>query len=217
MTPATSVTINKDIEGSDRKTVWFNSRFYRINLLWENGSLRIRDIHLFNEKLPSVYEKQKATSNECSFFTLPVVDGYLWSTAQQMAGLRLKTVIDGKEILLEGSDPVVTSPASGKLHVSWPLKTVAGTLLIDMDERQISMKVKSEKPLDWFMDLSVADKAKLPFTKIEAHQVNGKFEGMDYKVKAEKGSFIKSTQDEVFDVRPESNAIVLNLSGTAKH
>ncbi|HJP63689.1 MAG TPA: hypothetical protein VJ844_09620 [Mucilaginibacter sp.] len=217
ITPATSVTINKDIEGSDRKTVWFNSRFYRINLLWEKATLRIRDIHLFNEKLPSVYEKQKATSNECSFFTLPVVDGYLWSTAQQMAGLQLKAVIEGKEILLEGGDPVVTSPASGKLHISWPLKTVAGTLLIDMDERQISMKVKSEKPIDWFMDLSVADKAKLPFTKIETRKVSGKFESMDYKVEAEKGTFVKLNGDEVFNIRPENNAIVLNLSGTAKN
>jgi len=216
VTPATSVTINKDIEGSDRKTVWFNSRFYRVNLLWENGTLRVRDIHLFNEKLPSVYETKKATSNECSFFTLPVVDGYLWSTAQQMAGLRLKAMIDGKEILLEGGDPAVTSPAPGKLHISWPLKTVAGTLLIDLNEREISVKIKSGNPLNWFMSLSVADKAKLPFTKIETRKVSGRFESMDYEIKAEKGTFIKPKGEEVFNIRPESNAIVLDLSGTAK-
>jgi hypothetical protein len=49
VTPATAVTINNDVEGSDLKTVWFNSRYYRANLLWQNGNLRIRDIHLFNE------------------------------------------------------------------------------------------------------------------------------------------------------------------------
>ena len=31
VTPSTSVTVNEDIKGSDLKTVWFNSRFYRIS------------------------------------------------------------------------------------------------------------------------------------------------------------------------------------------
>src|SRR5690606_36228927 len=31
VTPATAVTVNNDISGSDKKTVWFNSRFYRVN------------------------------------------------------------------------------------------------------------------------------------------------------------------------------------------
>jgi hypothetical protein len=59
VTPATSVTVNDDMESSDRKTVWFNSRFFRANLLWENGSLRFRNIHLFNEKFSSIYEKRR--------------------------------------------------------------------------------------------------------------------------------------------------------------
>ena len=38
ITPATAVTVTEDLKGSDRKTIWFNSRFYRVNLLWENGT-----------------------------------------------------------------------------------------------------------------------------------------------------------------------------------
>ena len=213
VTPATSVTINNDIEGSDRKTVWFNSRFYRINLLWENGTLRVRDIHLFNEKFPSVYEKQKATSNECSFFTLPVVDGYLWSDKQQMAGLRFKAIIDGKEMLLEGGDPLITDPVRGKLHISWPLKTVDGTLLIDMNEGEIEIKIKSKRAIAWYLDMSAADKAKLPFTKIDHHQLSCNFQGMDYFLKALKGSFTKQDSGSVFRINPASNTLILNLSG----
>jgi len=215
LTPATSVTINNDIDGSNRKTVWFNSRFYRINLLWENGSLRVRDIHLFNEKFPSVYEKQKATSNECSFFTLPLVDGYIWSDAKQLAGLRFKAVIDGKETPLEGGDPVITNPVKGKLHISWSLKSVDGTLLIDLDERQIKMTIKSQKTTNWFMDLSVADKAKLPFTKINRTQIDCNFEGMKYFLKASKGYFEKDNGYSAVNIHPEKNTLVLNLSGTA--
>ena len=212
VTPATSVTINHDIDGSDRKTVWFDSRFYRANLLWENNTLRIRDIHLFNEKFPSVYEKEKATSNECTFFTLPFVDGYLWSTAQQMAGLRVKAIINGKEVVLEGGDPTVTSPAKGKLHISWPLKTVEGTLLVDMDEREIKINIKSEKAISWYMDLTVSDKAKLPFKKINQHQIDCNFQGMGYSLKSLKGSFTEPDGDIVFRLNPEKNTFILNLS-----
>jgi hypothetical protein len=48
VTPATAVTVNEDLKGSNRKTVWFNSKNYRINFLWEDSTLRIRDIHLFD-------------------------------------------------------------------------------------------------------------------------------------------------------------------------
>ncbi len=211
LTPATSVTVNNDIAGSDRKTVWFNSRFYRINFLWENGTLRIRDIHLFNEKLPSVYEKQVAASNECSFFTLPVVDGYIWSKAQQLAGLKLKAFIDGKETLLEGGNPVVTSTAPGKLHIVWPLNADNGTLVIDLDERQIKMKLQHGKPVDWFWDLTVADKSKLPFTKVGMNQIDCNFEGMNYFLKATKGYFAGPAGDDVFKIYPGKDGLVLNL------
>src|SRR6185312_11881264 len=98
VTPATSVTVNHNIDGSNLKTVWFDSRFYRLNLLWENGSLRFRDIHLFDEDFVSDYLTKKSTSNQCSFFTLPFVDGHIWSSAEKIAGLRFKTIVNGKEV-----------------------------------------------------------------------------------------------------------------------
>lgn len=216
VTPATSVTVNNDIGSSDRKTVWFNSRFYRINLLWEKGTLKFRDIHLFNEKFPSVYEKEKATSNECAFFTLPVVDGYIWSNAKKLAGLKFKVMIDGTEVDLEGGDPVITSFTPGKLHISWPLKAGNGTLLIDLDERMIKMKVEGGKAVAWFLDLTTADNAMLPFTGIKPSRIDCTFEGMKYFITAPIGSFSKPGGDVVLRMKPKSEALDLNLSGADK-
>ncbi len=213
ITPATSVTVNKDIEGSDRKTVWFDSRFYRANLLWDKGTLKFRDIHLFNEKLPSVYETKKATSNECSFFTLPIVDGYLWSNAKQLAGLQFKMMINGNETNLAGADPLITSPAQGRLRIVWPLKQGFGNMIIDLDERQIAIKTNDGRPVNWFLDLAVAGKSKLPFTVISAAMVTGNFQGMNYFLKAAKGHFEKSTGNSVFKVYPQKLTLILNLSG----
>lgn len=213
VTPATSVTVTDDLEGSDRKTVWFDSRFYRANILWDAGTLLFRDIHLFNEQLPSIYEKQKATSNECAFFTLPVVDGYLWSTSAQKAGLRLKALVDGKELLLEGGNPVVTSPAKGKLHISWPLTTVKGTVVIDMDERGFKMKLVSASPVSWFLDLNVADKKTLPFTSIGRTAIDSKFQGMHYSVRAASGTVTSPGEGQVFRMQPRNGLLKLDLSG----
>jgi len=217
VTPATSFSVDKDIAGSDLKTIWFDSRFYRINMLWEKGTLRIRDIHLFNENLPSVYETQPATSNECAFFTLPVVDGYIWSRPNQIAGLRLKAIIGGKEIALEGNNPAFVKKGDSEIHITWPLKTIDGTFEVDLREKQIKMKLVSTEAVNWFFDLNTADKEKLPFQEVNTKSLDCSFEGMQYRVKADTGFFSKPDNGAVFRINPEVNTITLNLAGTGKN
>ncbi|HTE31923.1 MAG TPA: hypothetical protein VK666_16190 [Chryseolinea sp.] len=216
VTPATSFSVNKDIDGSDLKTVWFNSRFYRINLLWEKGALRIRDIHLFNENFPSIYESQVATSNECTFFTLPVVDGYIWSKPNEIAGLRLKAIIDGKEIELEGRSPAFSKMGDSIMHITWPLKTISGTFEIDLSEIQIKMRLVGAKTIDWFLDLNTATGIKLPFNAVNTKSIECNFEGMKYSIKTGKGIFSKPDNGFVFRISPEVNAITLDVSGRVK-
>jgi hypothetical protein len=211
VTPATAVTITEDIKDSDKKTVWFNSRFYRVNLLWESNTLRIRDIHLFNEQLPSIYETEKATSNECSFFTLPFVDGYLWSDRSQLAGLRLKAIKDGKEIPIEGGAPVVTDAIQGKLHISWPLKSFKGTVEIDIDEKELQIKMTGDPSINWFLDLTTAGKGKLPFVDVKERQVDCEFEKLKYSVRSKQGIFSKPDEATVFRIAPEGNVVRLLL------
>lgn len=213
VTPATSVTVNNDLPGSDRKTVWFNSRFFRVNLLWENGALTFRDIHLFDERLPSVYTNAKATSNECSFFTLPFVDGYIWSKPGTFAGMRFKALVNGKEVLLKGSgDPVITSPADGKLHISWPLALQGSTMVMDIDEKQMKIRVTGSQPINWFLDMTAADGAPLPFKGISASKIDCHFEGLNYAVIASQGTFSKPNEQTVFRITPNQNRIDMDLS-----
>lgn len=212
-TPATSVTVTSDLKGSDNKTVWFNSRFYRVNLLWENGTLRFRDIHLFNENLQSDYLTTKGTSNQCLFYTLPFIDGYTWSSPENIAGLRLKAMVDGKEILLAGNDPVVEENSAGKLLISWPLQSVKANLIFEIDECGMTMKMEGKVPVDWFLDLTVDSQAKLPFEKIGKNQIDARFKEMDYSVTAEKGTFSQPGEGIVFRITPEDDLISLNFSG----
>jgi hypothetical protein len=212
VTPVTTFSVDKDLEGSDLKTIWFNSRFYRINIIWEQGTLRVRDIHLFNEHLTSRYETQPATENECTFFTLPFVDGYLRSKPNQLAGLRLKALIDGKEVSLEGGDPVFTKKDASTMHIHWPLKTVAGSFEIYLGEKKMVIQLKSDQSVNWFFDLNTAEETKLPFNSIKSKNIDCSFEGLHYSIPAEKGSFSQPANGAVLRIHPQSNSITIPLA-----
>ena len=209
VTPATSITVNQDLPGSDLQTVWYNCRNYRANILWENDTLRIRDIHLFNGNMQSDYLTKRVDSNECKFFTLPVVDGFLWSSSSELAGLRLKAKTDGKEVLVKGGHIVVDNPATGKLRIKWPLTTIGGVFQIVFDEDQITMKIDAAEPLDWFLDLTTADNKDLPFQEVSSKEIVCSFQDMQYVLKAKKGLFSKPDNGSVFRINPESDMLIL--------
>jgi hypothetical protein len=213
VTPATSVTINEDLNGSELKTVWFDSRFYRANLFWENGTLRFRDIHLFDENLASAYLTEKSTGSQSSFFTLPFVDGHIWSSKEKIAGLRFKAIVNNKEVLIKGGNPVIKSDTPGELQISWPLTSVKGTIVMDLHERQIKIKLDGNNSLKWFLDLSTAPSAKLPFKEVSRNKVNCRFEEMNYSVKANVGVFSRPTDRIALRITPDNNILILNLAG----
>ena len=78
LTPATAITTLTDLNNKNNKSIWYNSRYYRSNLFWENNSVYFRDIHFFNEKLEDEYLKNPGHGNSFSYYTLPVVDRFHW-------------------------------------------------------------------------------------------------------------------------------------------
>ncbi|TKK66026.1 hypothetical protein FC093_18670 [Ilyomonas limi] len=215
ITPATAVTINHDLPGSNKKTVWFNSRFYRANLLWENGHLRFRDIHLFSEELPSRYETEVATTNDCEFYTLPLVDGYLWSDTTFFAGLRFKSLINGVEKDITGGIPTISDSVPGKLFISWPLQNVPGKLTVQFSEDAISMSLQGNDSFRWYLSFAAAAGKKLPFTGIASNRMNAMFEGMKYAVVAANGSFTKGKRPDEFTIQPAQQEVVLHFTTEA--
>jgi hypothetical protein len=209
LTPATAVTATEHLPGGNKKSIWFDSRFYRANLFWDDSTLRFRDIHVFDEKLASSYETKPVTSNDCRFFTLPLVDGYLWSTKDFLAGLRFKVEIDGKDSSLKFGNPKVSDKQPGKLVVSLPVKSFSGYLRIIFTGRQMQLSMSAPHNIKWFLDLETAQGAALPFQTITPHAVNAVFEGMAYQLKIEQGKAEKN--NTVFKLIPENNRLYLKL------
>ncbi|MDB6110215.1 MAG: hypothetical protein JWR69_1965 [Pedosphaera sp.] len=79
LTPPTSVVYLSDWKKQNRKTVWYDSRFYRLNVLWDNGTFFIRDLHRFDENVVSATHDTALTATSLAFYTLPVMDSALWS------------------------------------------------------------------------------------------------------------------------------------------
>ncbi len=211
-TPATSVSVLEDLPGSNQKTVWYNSRFYRANLNWDKGALRFRDVHLFDENMVSLYLTEKGTSNQCIYHTLPFVDGYFWSSSETTAGLWFKADKNGEEILLKGEDVSTSNTENETLNVVWKLDDGLGTFNITLDENNVKVAFKGDSDIKWFLSMDVADNAELPFRSVGLKKVEMNFKDIGYEVKAQTGDFVVQDNSEAFHITPSDNEIVLNLS-----
>lgn len=208
VTPPTSVTVLNDLSEKDLKTVWFNSRFYRANLLWERGTLRFRDIHLFDESIASHYLTKPGTSTECHYDTLPFVDGFYWSSAQFVAGLRFKTLA-GEE--LKGGTPTVDDSNEGDLLVRWPVDAPKGWIVMKFNESSVQMTAEGELRDNWCLELSSDKVAKLPFKEITDNKITCEHLDTAYEISATKGHFSKG-DGIVFRITPEDHAALLDFS-----
>jgi len=208
VTPPTSVTVLKDHSEKDQKTVWFNSRFYRANLLWDQGTMRFRDIHLFDETVASDYLTKRGRSNQCFYYTLPFVDGFRWSSLQTVAGLWLKSA-GGLEI--KGGDPTVDDRTEGELVVRWPIHSPEGEIVIVFNETSISVSAEGSKIDNWLLELSFDKKADLPFRKIDRKKVSCTYKNAPYIIPAIRGVFTKEPGSGL-RIIPEDNRIVLDFS-----
>lgn len=208
VTPPTSVTVLNDHSKKNLKTVWFNSRFYRANLLWDQGAMRFRDIHLFDETMASDYLTQKGTSSQCFYFALPVVDGFNWSTAETVAGLRLKCAGGGE---IKGGTPVVDDRKPGELTVRWPIDVPKGEMVLTFNEASVSISATGDLKDGWFFELSNDKKAALPYREITPKKLSCIFRNAPYSVVAIQGTFTNAP-GACLQILPANNRIILDFS-----
>ncbi len=219
VTPATAVTTLTDVRGEGNKTVWFNSRYYRANLLWEKGTFRFRDIHLFDESYKSAYLEKPGDGNQFLFYTLPVVDGFMWSEGLDRAGLRIVRLDkDGDKEELALDHPVVTEIGKDTLVVSAEDSKGHAFKITFYETRFEVVALSKEADFSWALELKAAAGKELPFTVIEDKAVNASFDGFNYVITCEKGHIRKpeSGSDYVFRIFPSDQEIVIDCTYARK-
>lgn len=87
LTPCTSVSGLTDWQESGHKSLWYESRFFRVNFYEENNKLWIRDIHKFDEQYKEIYINDTAKTHKLTYDNLPVIDGNRWSAGRIRSGI----------------------------------------------------------------------------------------------------------------------------------
>lgn len=210
VTPATAVTALEDPKAAGRKSVWFDSRFYRANLLWNGGRFGFRDIHLFDERFESDYLRRPGTSTQCFYATLPLVDGFNWSTATDTAGLYLAAAdAQGRIVPVPTGDPEVSETAAGELTVSTPVLS-GGRCRIVFTEDAVRIFLPEGSGL--LFALHVAPDKTLPFVEVGDRRIRARFRDFDYGVECTQGTVDASLPDCVRFVPDGKGELTLNMS-----
>lgn len=207
VTPPTSVTALTDAQDNGNRTVWFNSRFYRTNLLWNDYSIRFRDIHLFDERIESDYLKRRGTSNQCVFTTCPIVDGFLWSTPKEYAAIRFYTIKNGaeKEVTIKNVEVKTVNDSKMQLRC---VATDQSAYTITLSEREIKIEGKTSNP--WKLKLEVATGKTLPLKVKGNNSLTGELKGISYGIVCLKGN-VKQSGNTV-SLNPENNRLIIDCS-----
>jgi hypothetical protein len=184
LTPATSVVYLDDWKREGRKTVWYESRFYRVNFLWESNSFFIRDLHCFDEKVVSPTHAAALQTRSLSYETLPVMDGALWSEGKPAGMWPVLLAEDGsvQSLIPEGS-PAVTKLSAKHLLISQPLRG-GGKMTIDCGETSITFTGTDGRgqPLRWALDLVGGAHQAAVVRSVTANSINYHDDGVDYQI-----------------------------------
>ncbi|WP_240545886.1 hypothetical protein [Paenibacillus artemisiicola] len=179
VTPASSISALTDWRGEGRQSVWYYNRYYRLNLLNNDGELWIRDIHLFDERYEERYLKETCPDRYSHYDTLPVVDSARWSSGDKPAGLR-PVAYDGEGQARPLAVRSVQTDESTPGELIIRIDTEDGeTLAIRCSERQVVFA--ASRP-DWGLEIRWGDSSELPDMKLESDAVGYAFRDHPYRV-----------------------------------
>lgn len=201
-TPPQAQMFDSDINNNRYKTMWYNCKNYRLNVLYEQGKIRIRDLYLFNELFKEKFLSEKETSHNCSYYNLPVIDGFRYSDENTRAGLYFYR--HGHEISFTAPWRTFENGTSANVYLNEALKITA-------DEKRIHIRCNEPS---WYMCAVNSEKAELPYRSAENKSMQMEFRcfGEDYfsyNLNLSKGYF--RLTDNGFMIFPEDNEIEITL------
>ncbi len=200
-TPPQAQMFDSDINDNRYKTLWYNCQKYRINVLYEKGRIHIRDFYLFNELFKEKFITEKETSHNCSYYNLPVTDGYRFSDENTRAGLYFLS--EGNEIEFSAPWRTFEKDNTANVYLGEELKITAAENFVH---------IRSTKE-NWHLEAINSKNAKLPYISAEKKQLNLSFsvtEAMfNYSLTLKKGYF--RLKEKGFEIYPEDNEIIISV------
>jgi hypothetical protein len=200
-----------DWKNEGRKSIWYNSRFYRTNLFWENDQFRIRDIHHFDERYAERYIKDVCTGAHSIYDTLPVFDGYLWSRPDEQARMELV------EIRPDGTTrPVKSTKKEADVRIreqgeDLVIEWTCDLGLVKIHCRPNAMELSLESSRTWGIAMSWSKEVSSPITKVTPGSIHYHFNGFNYQVRSEAGQISHNSDGKIL-IASTANTVRLGFS-----
>lgn len=217
VTPPTSMVALDDWKGEGHKTVWYNSRFYRLNVFWEKDSFFIRDLHCFDEKVVSPTHDTPLRETTLTYETLPMVNWAVWSDGGKARAGMWPVILgaDTTNILMRPHGiPMVTELNPTDLRIDQALEG-GGNFSIVCREGSLEMRAinRAGKPLSWAFQLRGGPWLKRLVQRVNSSSVALAHAGVNYQLKLGPGrGQCLQLEDGSLELRPNLDGVlVLNL------
>ena len=215
VTPPTAVVALDDWKNEGHKTVWYDSRFYRLNIFWGKDSFFIRDLHCFDQRIVSPTHDTALKETSLAYETLPIVDWASWSNAgRQHAGMwPVLLGPDGSTAPMQpDGQPIVKELNSTDLRIEQPLRG-GGSISFVCREREIEMTAldAAGKPAQWACDISGGAGLKSVLKQVSPTAVTFGYLGAKYQLKAEGGPCRQLDDGSVRLLPNKSGTLVLTF------
>lgn len=211
-TPASSIVALEDSKGDPNRSIWYESRFYRVNFYWEGDEWRIRDLHVFNQDYPERYLDKLESTAVATYDTLPVMDGFHWSKPGDIAGIRGidRSAADARSLTTKGV-PEAKEVGPESLDISCDL-AAGGALLIRCEPTRFTIGLTGKSaPADWGLEMSWAEGKQAPVTSLGQHAINFRHEGFDYSLSCGTGEVSRDEKDQDILIKPTQRSLTFRF------
>ncbi len=192
VTPPTSVVFLNDWRHQNRKSVWYDSRFYRLNVLWKNGAFFIRDLHRFDQNVASPTHAIPLTTTSMAYLALPVMDGALWSTSgPKPAGIwPVLLSADGKTSpMTPDGPPVVKELNRTDLRITQRLQGGGTFAMICRENSVVCTGLNAEhQPLHWAWDLAGGKRLQSAVRAVTPSSIRYRYNSVGYELRLSPGA-----------------------------
>ena len=194
-TPASAITAHGAWDDPALDSVWFSDRFYRANLYGDKKSVRVRDLHIFDEGMLDPFEDTVCTANEAVYETLPAVDGNRYSGNGVTAGLYPMDASTGEPFAYEKME--FTDLGEGKARVNF------GSIVFGM--RDNLLLCTADRPFRLENRIG-KDGGHLPaIVSLTEKELTLSYDGRTYRITLEKGTFVNAktilSEDNIVSAR----------------
>lgn len=187
LTPPNCCLVRSDEKNTGRQTMWYASRYYRVNLYCENGAVWIRDFQLYADAYAEPFLNEANPLPRCGHFALPLTDGFRFSKDGVRAGIY---PFAGNRPLTNETAPAQRSAAPDTAELTWGETAFTA--------REQTFTVRSAAP-DFRLVFRHAEVDAVPYKKITPTALYCSFcdftgKPFDYAVTLRKGRFAETAE-----------------------